>query len=43
MTEHGPGAERRAAGTLESEVLGILRAAPGRDVAAEGRDRMCGA
>ena len=29
MTEHGPGAERRAAGTLESEVLGILRAAAG--------------
>ena len=29
MTEYGPGAERRAAGTLESEVLGILRAAAG--------------
>ena len=43
MTEHGPGAERRAAGTLESEVLGILRAAAGPLTPGEVRDRLCGA
>ena len=43
MTEHGPGAERRAAGTLESEVLGILRAAPGPLTPGEVRDRLSGA
>jgi len=43
MTEHGPGAERRAAGTLESEVLGILRAAAGPLTPGEVRDRLSGA
>ena len=42
MTEHGPGAERRAAGTLESEVLGILRAAAGPLTPGEVRDRLSG-
>ena len=43
MTEHGPGAERRAAGTLESEVLGILRTAAGPLTPGEVRDRLAGA
>jgi len=43
MSEHGPGAERRAAGTLESEVLGILRAAAGPLTPGEVRDRLSGA
>ncbi len=43
MTEHGPGAERRAAGTLESEVLGILRAAARPLTPGEVRDRLSGA
>ncbi len=43
MTEHGPGAERRAAGTLESEVLGILRAAAGPLTPGEVRERLSGA
>jgi predicted transcriptional regulator len=43
MTEHGPGAERRAAGTLESEVLGILRAAAGPLTPGEVLDRLAGA
>jgi predicted transcriptional regulator len=43
MTEHGPGAERRPAGTLESEVLGILRAAAGPLTPGEVRDRLSGA
>jgi len=43
MSQHGPGAERRAAGTLESEVLGILRAAPGPLTPGEVRDRLSGA
>jgi predicted transcriptional regulator len=43
VTEHGPGAERRAAGTLESEVLGILRAAAGPLTPGEVRERLCGA
>jgi len=42
MTEHGPGAERRAAGTLESEVLGILRAAAGPLTPGEVRERLSG-
>jgi len=42
MTEHGPGAERRAAGTLESEVLGILRAAAGPLTPGEVRERLAG-
>jgi predicted transcriptional regulator len=43
VTEHGPGAERRAAGTLESEVLGILRAAAGPLTPGEVRERLSGA
>jgi predicted transcriptional regulator len=43
MSEHGPGAERRAAGTLESEVLGILRAAAGPLTPGEVRERLAGA
>ena len=43
MTEHGPGAERRPAGTLESEVLGILRAATGPLTPGEVRERLSGA
>lgn len=47
MSEHGPGAwtgaERRAAGTLESEVLGILRAAAGPLTPGEVRERLSGA
>ena len=43
MTEHGPGAERRAAGTLESEVLSILRAAAGPLTPGEVRERLAGA
>ena len=42
MSEHGPGAERRAAGTLESEVLGILRAAAGPLTPGEVRERLSG-
>lgn len=42
MSEHGPGAERRAAGTLESEVLGILRAAAGPLTPGEVRERLAG-
>ena len=42
MTEYGPGAERRAAGTLESEVLGILRAAAGPLTPGEVRERLAG-
>jgi predicted transcriptional regulator len=43
LSEHGPGAERRAAGTLESEVLGILRAAAGPLTPGEVRERLSGA
>jgi predicted transcriptional regulator len=43
MSEYGPGAERRAAGTLESEVLGIVRAAAGPLTPGEVRDRLAGA
>ena len=43
MSDHGPGAERRAAGTLESEVLGILRAAARPLTPGEVRDRLSGA
>jgi len=43
VTEHGPGAERRPAGTLESEVLGILRAATGPLTPGEVRERLSGA
>jgi predicted transcriptional regulator len=42
MSEHGPGVERRAAGTLESEVLGILRAAAGPLTPGEVRERLAG-
>jgi predicted transcriptional regulator len=43
LSQHGPGAERRPAGTLESEVLGILRAAAGPLTPGEVRDRLSGA
>jgi predicted transcriptional regulator len=43
LSEYGPGAERRAAGTLESEVLGILRAAAGPLTPGEVRERLAGA
>jgi predicted transcriptional regulator len=43
LSEHGPGAERRAAGTLESEVLGILRASAGPLTPGEVRERLSGA
>jgi len=43
LSQHGPGAERRAAGTLESEVLGILRAAAGPLTPGEVRERLSGA
>lgn len=43
LSQHGPGAERRPAGTLESEVLGILRAADGPLTPGEVRDRLAGA
>ena len=43
LSQHGPGAERRPAGTLESEVLGILRAAAGPLTPGEVRDRLAGA
>ena len=42
MSQHGPGAERRPAGTLESEVLGILRAAAGPLTPSEVRDQLAG-
>ena len=42
MSEDGPGAERRAAGTLESEVLGILRAAGRPLTPGEVRERLAG-
>jgi predicted transcriptional regulator len=42
MGEPGPGAERRPAGTLESEVLGILRAAAGPLTPAEVREQLAG-
>ena len=42
MSEHGSGAERRAAGTLESEVLGILRAAGRPLTPGEVRERLAG-
>ena len=42
MSQHGPGAERRPAGTLESEVLGILRAAAGPLTPGEVRDQLAG-
>jgi predicted transcriptional regulator len=42
MSEHDPGAERRPAGTLESEVLGILRAAAGPLTPSEVRDQLAG-
>lgn len=42
MSEPGPGVERRAAGTLESEVLGILRAAAGPLTPSEVRDQLAG-
>lgn len=42
MSQPGLGAERRAAGTLESEVLGILRAAAGPLTPGEVRDRLAG-
>ena len=41
MSGHGP-AERRPAGTLESEVLGILRAAAGPLTPGEVRERLAG-
>ena len=42
LSEHGPGAERRAAGTLESEVLAILRTAAGPLTPGEVRERLAG-
>jgi predicted transcriptional regulator len=42
MSQHGPGADRRPAGTLESEVLGILRAAAGPLTPSEVRDQLAG-
>jgi len=43
LSQHGPGTERRPAGTLESEVLGILRTAAGPLTPGEVRDRLSGA
>jgi predicted transcriptional regulator len=42
LSQHGPGTERRPAGTLESEVLGILRAAAGPLTPSEVRDQLAG-
>jgi len=42
MGEHSPAAERRAAGTLESEVLGILRASAGPLTPGEVREQLAG-